>query len=52
MKDYDEILTAISIWERLAAAGVKVKTGVTLKGFSGGKATFADREGINLAIRC
>ena len=47
MKDYDEILTAISIWERLPAAGVKVKTGVTFKGFSGGKATFTDREGID-----
>jgi NADPH-dependent 2,4-dienoyl-CoA reductase/sulfur reductase-like enzyme len=46
MKDYDEILTAISIWERLATSGVKVKTGVTLKGYSGGKATFTDREGV------
>lgn len=46
MKDYDEILTAISIRERLAAAGVKVKTGVTLKGFSGGRAAFTDSEGI------
>jgi 2,4-dienoyl-CoA reductase-like NADH-dependent reductase (Old Yellow Enzyme family)/thioredoxin reductase len=46
MKDYDEILTAISIRERLAAAGVKVKTGVTLQGFSGGRAAFTDNEGI------
>jgi 2,4-dienoyl-CoA reductase-like NADH-dependent reductase (Old Yellow Enzyme family)/thioredoxin reductase len=47
MKDYDDILISISIWERLPAAGVKVKPGVTFKGFSGGKATFADREGID-----
>jgi len=46
MKDYDEILTAISIWERLASSGVKVKPLVTLKGYSGGKATFSDTEGI------
>ncbi len=46
MKDYDDILTAISIRERLTTAGVKVKTGVTLQGFSEGKATFLDREGI------
>jgi 2,4-dienoyl-CoA reductase-like NADH-dependent reductase (Old Yellow Enzyme family)/thioredoxin reductase len=46
MKDYDEILTAISIWERLETSGVKVKTEVTLRGYSGGKATFTDREGI------
>jgi 2,4-dienoyl-CoA reductase-like NADH-dependent reductase (Old Yellow Enzyme family)/thioredoxin reductase len=46
MKDYDDILTAISIRERLERDGVKVKTGVSLKGFSGGKAAFTDREGI------
>jgi 2,4-dienoyl-CoA reductase-like NADH-dependent reductase (Old Yellow Enzyme family)/thioredoxin reductase len=50
MKDYDEILTAISIRERLAAAGVKIKTGVTLKGFSKGRATFTDNEGITWQV--
>jgi 2,4-dienoyl-CoA reductase-like NADH-dependent reductase (Old Yellow Enzyme family)/thioredoxin reductase len=45
MKDYDEILTAISIRDRLTASGVKVKTGVTFKGFSGGKANFTTGEG-------
>jgi 2,4-dienoyl-CoA reductase-like NADH-dependent reductase (Old Yellow Enzyme family)/thioredoxin reductase len=46
MKDYDDILTAICIRERLESAGVKVKTGVSLKGFSAGQASFVDREGI------
>jgi NADPH-dependent 2,4-dienoyl-CoA reductase/sulfur reductase-like enzyme len=45
MKDYDEILTAISIRDRLTASGVKVKTGVTFKGFSEGKANFTTVEG-------
>ncbi|MBN2062038.1 MAG: FAD-dependent oxidoreductase [Deltaproteobacteria bacterium] len=46
MKDYDEILTVISITERLANDGVKVKTGVTIKGFSGGRVYCTDRVGI------
>jgi 2,4-dienoyl-CoA reductase-like NADH-dependent reductase (Old Yellow Enzyme family)/thioredoxin reductase len=50
MKDYDEILTAISIRERLAASRVKIKTGVTFKGLSGGKASFIDKEEITWQI--
>jgi 2-enoate reductase len=43
--DCEDIITKMALMMRLGAAGVEIKTGMSLKGFSGKKVTFTDKAG-------
>jgi 2,4-dienoyl-CoA reductase-like NADH-dependent reductase (Old Yellow Enzyme family)/thioredoxin reductase len=45
LQDYEDMLTKMALMIRLEEAGVEVKTGMTLKGYSGNRVTCTDKKG-------